>query len=395
MNRPVHVHPFLVFAILAFFNFMPIAAGPANAAVAASGTNPPRAAERDRAIQIIRAVGAEGQGNEKATAAWKELSAGDVGFIVPILDGMDGASPLALNWLRSAVDTITARALSAKQPLPVAALEKYLAIHSHAPRARRLAYELIARADPTRAAELMKDMLNDPSNELRRDAVGQVIDRAKVLAAEKKKDAAVDQFAKALQAARDVDQVETIAKAMKELGQPVNLSHVFGWLADWKVVGPFNNVGGVGFAETFPPETKVDLQAEHTGKQGPVRWVSLSATNDYGLVDLNGPLGALKGVTGYAYTEVISKESRPVELRLGSKNGWKLWFNGAFIFGRDEYHRGAEIDQYRFPVTLKPGRNTILVKVCQNEQTEDWTKEWEFQLRITDAEGTPVRLATR
>ena len=42
------------------------------------------------------------------------------------------------------------------------------------------------------------------------------------------------------------------------------------------------------------------------------------------------------------------------------------------------------------PAQLEPGRNRILVKVCQNEQTEDWTVEWEFQLRVTDSLGTPV-----
>ena len=71
-------------------------------------------------------------------------------------------------------------------------------------------------------------------------------------------------------------------------------------------------------------------------------------------------------------------------------NGWKIWFNDAFVFGRDEYHRMAEIDQYRFPIQLKEGRNTLLVKVCQNEQVEDWTKEWEFQLRVCDAIGTAI-----
>ena len=42
------------------------------------------------------------------------------------------------------------------------------------------------------------------------------------------------------------------------------------------------------------------------------------------------------------------------------------------------------------PAQLQAGRNTILVKVCQNHQVEKWTNEWEFQLRITDALGTPI-----
>ena len=47
----------------------------------------------------------------------------------------------------------------------------------------------------------------------------------------------------------------------------------------------------------------------------------------------------------------------------------KVWLNGRFVFGRDEYHRNMEMDQYRLPVELKSGRNTLLVKCCQNEQT--------------------------
>lgn len=95
-------------------------------------------------------------------------------------------------------------------------------------------------------------------------------------------------------------------------------------------------------------------------------------------------------MTGYAFTEFNAAAAGPAELRLGCKNGWKVWFNGALLFGRDEYHRGARIDQYRLPVTLKAGKNTILVKACQNEEVKDWTKEWEFQLRVCDASGTAI-----
>ena len=95
-------------------------------------------------------------------------------------------------------------------------------------------------------------------------------------------------------------------------------------------------------------------------------------------------------MAGYAYAEFNSESKRPVELRLGCKNAWKVWLNGKFLFGRDEYHRGMEIDQYRMAGELKKGKNVILVKICQNEQTEQWTKEWEFQLRVTDPLGAVV-----
>ena len=126
-----------------------------------------------------------------------------------------------------------------------------------------------------------------------------------------------------------------------------------------------------------------------------MRWQDITAHGDRGLADLNKPLGALKGVAGYAYTEFHSDSKRPVELRLGCKNAWKVWLNGKFLFGRDEYHRGMEIDQYRLAGELQKGKNVILVKLCQNEQTEQWTKEWEFQLRVTDPLGAVVASAKK
>ena len=51
------------------------------------------------------------------------------------------------------------------------------------------------------------------------------------------------------------------------------------------------------------------------------------------------------------------------------------------------------MDLYRVPVELRAGENRILLKVCQNEQTQDWAQRYEFQLRIADATGAGVRPA--
>jgi hypothetical protein len=49
-----------------------------------------------------------------------------------------------------------------------------------------------------------------------------------------------------------------------------------------------------------------------------------------------------------------------------------------------------DVDQYIYRGELKPGKNLILVKVLQNEQTESWAQNWQFQLRVCDAIGTAV-----
>lgn len=353
------------------------------------------AAGLSESIEVLRSVGPEGQGNVAASAAWDVVSRADAQSLPDLLAAMDGANELAINWLRSAVETVADRARSKGQSLPIGALEKFVRDHKHHPRARRLAYDLIASADSGAAEKLMAKMLDDPSPELRREAVQRLMAEAAELRKSGKTNAAVARYESALKPARDLDQIEAIAKALRELNKPVELREVFGWIANWHVIGPFDNTGGAGYARIFPPEEKVDLNAEYDGKSGKVRWKDFATSDDHGKVDFNKPLGSLKEVTGYAWTEIQCDKARSAEVRLGCKNGWKVWLNGELLFGRDEYHRGTEIDHYRMPAQLKAGKNTILVKLCQNELTPDWAKEWEFQLRITDSIGTPVVLAKR
>jgi hypothetical protein len=347
------------------------------------------------ALADIGRVGPEGQGNAAAGAAWQKLARADADAIPAILAAMDDANELAANYLRSAVDAIADRELSAGRKLPQPDIEKFLADTKHNPRARRLAYELIARISPSTAAKLLPGFVNDPSVELRRDAVEQLIARADAALAAKDNATATKEYQNALAFARDQAQIRKIAGELRKLGHAVDLPRHFGFLTHWKVIGPFDNARLVGFDTVYPPEKEINLAAEYDGKTGKVKWTDAATGHDYGVLDVNRICGEDKGVAAYAYTEYESPRAQTVELRLGCKNGWKIWVNGEFIFGRDEYHRGAQIDQYRLPVNFRAGRNTILVKLCQNEEVKDWTKEWEFQLRVCDASGTAILASNR
>jgi hypothetical protein len=158
----------------------------------------------------------------------------------------------------------------------------------------------------------------------------------------------------------------------------------------WKVIGPFDNTDRKGFETVFPPEKELRLDSVYEGKGKQVKWVPFESTNEYGKLDFNQPLGSEKEVTGYAVTTIDAPAEREAELRLGCKNAWKIWLNGELLFGRDEYHRGQQMDQYKLKCRLKKGANTVLVKCCQNEQKEAWTVEWEFQLRLCDSTGTAL-----
>jgi len=345
-------------------------------------------------LETLCRVGREGKGNAAATIAWQQVAAAAPAAIPRILAAIDTANPLAANWLRLAVDAIAGRSKS----LPLQPLESFLADTSHDPRARRLAWELIRGQAGDRAAELIEGMLDDPSVELRYDAVARLIDEAQAQR-EVEPATATTTLKRALAAARDVDQIKEITAALQKAGEAVDLQRQFGFLANWQVIGPFDNTAGVGFAEVFPPEQGIDLQRTLSGKSGKVRWQQFLTADPYGMVDINqafpGPGDGLKEVTAYAFTTFTAVKPQPAEIRLGCKNAWKVWHNGQFVFGRDEYHRGMRIDQYRLPIELTAGRNTFLIKLCQDGQTKDWTKQWQFQLRICDATGTAILAADR
>ncbi|MCF6310955.1 MAG: hypothetical protein L3J39_00745 [Verrucomicrobiales bacterium] len=346
------------------------------------------------AIAAIKNVGLEGKGNEQAGPAWKTLSQADAADLPILLQAMNGASPMASNWLRSVIDTIVARNLKSGSKLSINDIGQFLLNNSNDAKARSLAYDLIASVDPSTAAKLIPGMINDPSPTLRRDAVARLITQASELKSAKKNAAASLIYRQALNNARDADQIKSIAEQLKKLGNQVDLPHHFGFLTHWKVIAPFDNTKREGFAAVFPPEKEIKLDATYPSKDGKdIGWQDLAVSDEYGMLDLNQPFTPLKEVTGYAYTEMNFPSNRPAELRIGCKNAWKIWFNGELIFARDEYHRGMEIDQYQLPIQLKKGKNTLLLKLCQNEQTQSWTVEWQAQVRICDSTGTAI-LAT-
>ena len=353
-------------------------------------TLPLHAADLSEQLAKLNAVGPEGKGNLEAATAWNEITQGNAATILPILTAMDGASPLSMNWLRTAAEAILEKEKQAGSTLPSEELQAFLLNRENDPQARYLAYDFLSGINPDETAALVPDMVDDPSPPLRRVAVAALIAQGRSQLETPEKAATTLQAA--LDAARDVDQIDEIAKLLREdLQKSVDLPTQFGFLMRWHLIAPFDNTDREGFDRVYPPEEKVDLNAVHEGKDGKeVRWETYATSDDYGMVDFNQPFSPLKQVVGYAYTEFQSEGEQQVELRLGCKNAWKIWLNGELLFGRDEYHRGIRIDQYVLPVTLKPGRNTILVKACQNEQEQDWTVQWEFQLRVCDSTGAAV-----
>ena len=368
--------------------------------VAASGLLMASAEAQDSAIAVLKS--ARTQSAAKNQAAMKELVAAGPKGLLPILNSFNGADPIAANWLRAAFESSASRIQSAGSKLPqelVAFVEDK--DHKHDGRARRLAFEWMAKESPAIREKMIPTMLFDPFPDFRRDAIGLLIKEGNKQLEAGKDAVAKQTFEKALSATIHDDQVKLIMKPLKELGREVNLQKHFGFLPEWSIVGPFNNKEGVGFAEVYPPEKKLDLKAELDGESGKVKWAKFSTDDDYGTVNIAKLIKNYKGSCMYATTEFHSAREREVEFRMATPNAWKLWVNGKVVFGREEYHRTPSnlvMDVYRVPVKLKSGANRILLKVCQNEQDQSWAQRYQFNVRICEESGvavTPARASEK
>ncbi len=359
-------------------------------AIAVSAVSVSPAADPQILIKTIKSVGPEGAGNAAASDALRELTEYDATVLPTILDAFDDANPLAANWMRSAVETIADRELRRGKPLPAAQLERFILDDRRNPRARRLAYEWLLRIDKSASDRLISEMLTDPSPEFRRDAVQRFIDQGDQQVKSGEKSQAIATYRTALRGATNDDQVKSIAKSLKSLGVEVDLQRHFGFLTEWHVIGPFDNRGGVGLEAVYPPEREINFDAAYEGQLGEVSWSQHATDDDFGIFDIAKELENFKGSAMYATTVFQSDREREIEIRLGTPNSWKLWLNGEFLFGREEYHRGTKIDQYRVPGTLKKGANRVTFKICQNEQEQDWAQRFQFQLRVCDPSGVGV-----
>ena len=245
-----------------------------------------------------------------------------------------------------------------------------------------MAFELLAGVDRFAPDRLIPNMLDDPSLEMRRDAVARLIAQAA------KTNAPIALYKKAFDAARDADQVKLLAGRLEKLGHKPDLARHYGFILGWKVIGPFDNTDEKGFDVAYSPET--NIAAEHQGKHGKVKWIDHTSSNKNGKIDLNKPLGKEKDVVGYAACVFNSPKQRQVQIRITSFNAVKLWVNGRQIASHEVYHGGSQLDQYVEKATLKAGKNVFLLKTCQNAQTQPWAEKWGFQLRVCDENGTAI-----
>jgi hypothetical protein len=359
-----------------WFGLALVAGMSAQATVATADGTPETVAEAMAiATELAKTTGTSGQAALAAQA--DRISGIPADWIAPCLAAFADATPAGGNWLRSGIERAVERA---GDSLSANTLSAVVADRKQPARVRTLAFGWLKDRDPSRAAGLLDGMLDDPALDLRREAVEKKL--AAVAAAEEPAQKATHR--ECLAAARDVDQIESIAAWLSEHGEKVNVAEVLGFVRNWRVSEEFDNAKGVGFAKAYPPEAALPARPE-TGQ-----WKDVASADKHGAIDLNAAIATKKGVLAYAVADVVMPRSGPAEVRIGSPCAVGVWVNGKPVMAHEIYHASEAIDQYVAPAEFREGTNTVMVKCCQNEQTEPWAGDWKFQLRICDPLGSPL-----
>jgi hypothetical protein len=354
-----------------------IVAGVSTHAAVLAADGPPQSVAEAVAIATDLAKASGSRGQSALAQQSDRIAAIPVDWIVPCLVALADATPAGGNWLRSSLERAVDRA---GDSLSADALTAVVADRKQPARVRTLAFGWLKDRNPSRAEGLLDKMLDDPALDLRREAVEKQL--AAVAAADETAQKATHR--QCLAAARDVDQIERITGWLAEHGEKVNLAEVLGFVRTWRVSEAFDNAKGVGFAKVYPPEAALPTRPET------VQWKAVSSAEKYGAIDLNAAIATKKGVLAYAVADVVMPRSGPAEVRIGSPCAVAVWVNGKPVMAHEIYHASEAIDQYVATAEFREGTNTVMVKCCQNEQTESWAGDWKFQLRICDSIGSPL-----
>ena len=162
-----------------------------------------------------------------------------------------------------------------------------------------------------------------------------------------------------------------------------------GFVGKFLAVGPFDNEGKGGLDRVFGPEEDrrdaLSLGRTYDGKERQVRYRTVPETAAYGWVNVGAWVRPSNGVCAFATTFVRHKTSTkptPATVFLGATGAFKVYLNGALVLKDDKY-RDLDVDRRGADITLKPGWNRVIVKICGDED------EPMFSLRFGAANGGP------
>ena len=131
-------------------------------------------------------------------------------------------------------------------------------------------------------------------------------------------------------------------------------------LGDWHSAGPFTaEHGNLAFYQVYEPETKnvntgdtFEVNGKTIKWEKQTHWVDEQVHND--IVGENSATYLSRTITSVTQQKAL--------LSIGSNDALKVWMNGTELLAKN-VQRDAAADQEQVQINLKPGNNTLLLKV--------------------------------
>ena len=162
-------------------------------------------------------------------------------------------------------------------------------------------------------------------------------------------------------------------------------------LGDWHAAGPFTaEHGNLAFYKVYEPETKnvntgdtFEVNSKTIKWEKQTHWVDEQVHND--IVGENSAT--------YLFRNITSVTQQKALLYIGSNDALKVWMNGTELLAKN-VQRDATADQEQVQINLKPGNNTLLLKVVNYSGPSGFYFRMEsappmVPANIVDIAGTP------
>ena len=231
----------------------------------AGGSRPAGDRGPGRGHRAVRAVGHEGAGDEAARAGWRQLGRADAGHLIEILSGMDGARAAGHQLLAGRRRRGCPADARQRGQLPADQLERFVLDRRHSPRPRRLAYEWLVKVDPsTPDAAACRGCSTTRASSYAVTRSLRCLPRRTMPRAAKRNGSTRWHSTRHGTWTRSKPRPTALAK----FGVTTDLATHLGYIVDWHLIGPFDNTDQKGFQVPYPPEAKVDFDADCDGKRG-------------------------------------------------------------------------------------------------------------------------------
>lgn len=197
------------------------------------------------------------------------------------------------------------------------------------------------------------------------------------------------------------------AEALAELGGHERLGSIAaaqGYIADWKILGPFlNDRENTGFRTEYEPEKEIDLDRSYEvelvwdlsgGKRNKnteselvdIVWRDARVTRENGRFNVAAMMPPpAYYVLAYGVSDIHSPSNQTVQAFIQADNSFRLWVNGEMVSELDDVSvkrsSQAEVPVIAVKIPLRSGRNRFMIKVANRGGP------WWFRVRLLHEQG--------